>query len=314
VYGDSAPLVVGNPELAPEKTTSYELGLQGAITGWLALTANLWRKDVRDLIGTREVPALPQRYVTYVNVDFAQLTGVEFIADLSGQWLETKLSYTYSRARGSSSYANEGYDRYLARGDSSVPATEYVLDFDQPHRAFVQLNARIPDSLLGVSWADAALRNTGLHLLGYVGNGLPYTPPGGKGAAATKNSRQGPMRSNFDALVTRGFDLGPARLSLVAEVMNVLDIRDVLYVYPATGRPEDDGVFIDYADFRRGEQYVMRVGDPDYDPRRDFNSDGYLSQYEEYRSTVMYHRATIDWPNHYGPPRRARLGIELAFN
>lgn len=313
VYGDSTKLVLGNPELAPERTASYELGLQGEITKWLALTTNLWRKNVRDLVGTREFPALPQSYVTYVNVDFAQLTGVEFIVDLTGDWLDTKLSYTFSRSVGSSSYANEGYDRYLSQGDSNVPAKEYTLDFDQPHRAFLQFSARAPEGIVHHGLFGQVLDQAGVHLVGYVGNGLPYTPPGSKGAPAVRNSKKGPARSNVDALITKGLSLGKFKLDLVVELMNVLGIRDILYVYPATGLPTTDGVLVDYDDFRRTGSLAIRVGDRDYDPRRDFNSDGYITQYEEYRSTAMYHAATIDWPCHYGPPRRARLGVEFAF-
>lgn len=313
VYGDSAKLVLGNPELGAERTVAYELGMQGELTKWLVLTVNLWRKDVRDLVGTREFPALPQSYVTYVNVDFAQLTGLEFIWQLRASWLDTKFSYTFSRSVGSSSYANEGYDRYLSAGDSSVPAREYVLDFDQPHRAFLQIDANVPEGIASTAWLGRILKRTGFHLLGYVGNGLPYTPPGSRGAPVVRNSRRGPTRFSLDALVTRELKLGRCRFSLVAEVLNVLDIKDVLFVYPATGLPNYDGVYIDYDDFQRTGALAIRFGDRDYDPRRDFNQDGFLTQYEEYRSTAMYHAATIDWPNHYGPPRRVRAGVELKF-
>jgi len=96
-------------------------------------------------------------------------------------------------------------------------------------------------------------------------------------------------------------------LSLVAEVLNVLDIRDQLHVYSEYNP-------VNYDDFRnRTGQLAIRWTDPDYDPRRDYNHDGYLSQYEEWRSTYLYYKATIDWPSYYGPPRRARLGIEVGF-
>ncbi len=312
VYGDSLRLVVGNPDLKPERTQSYELGLQGEVAKGLLLTANIWRKDVKDLIGSREVPALPQPYVTYINVDFAWLTGIEFIFDVRNDWLSTKFSYTYSRARGTSSYANEGYDRFLSQGDSSVPAKEYTLDFDQPHRAFVQIDMKMPEKVSGTGWLDAALNKTALHLLGYVGNGFPYTPPGGKGDLQTWNTRQGPMRSNVDVVITKGLKLGRLKLDLVAEVLNVLDIRDVLFVYP-TGKPDDDGRRVEFSDFQRSGMLAMRYGDPGYNHRRDLNHDGYLTQFEEYYSTYLYHRASIDWVNNYGPPRRARLGIELGW-
>jgi len=306
-YGDTTKLVVGNPELKPERTQSYELGLQGEVAKGLLLTANLWRKDVRDLIGTREVPALPRRYVTYLNVDYAQLTGAELIVEVRRDWLSGKLSYTYSRARGTSSYANEGYDRFLSQGDSSVPAREYALDFEQPHRVFGQIDMRVPERAFGVPWLDAIGRDIGVYVLGYYGTGLPYSPPGSKTEPGTKNSLTGPARSNVDALITKDIHVGRFKFSLVAEVLNVLDIRDQLHVYSEFNP-------VNYDDFRnRTGQLAIRWTDPDYDPRRDYNHDGYLSQYEEWRSTYLYYKATIDWPNYYGPPRRARLGIEVGF-
>ena len=313
MYGDSLKIVVGNPDLNPERTQSYEVGLQGEIAKGLLLTANLWRKDVRDLIGTREVPAMPQRYVTYVNVDYAQLTGIEFIVDIRNDWLSTKLSYTHSRDRGTSSYANEAYDRFISEGDSNVPAKEYTLDFDQPNRGFVQVDIKMPEHISSRSWMNAVLNDAALHLIGYVGNGFPYTTPENKRDPGTWNTHQGPMRSNVDMVITKGLKFGRLKLDLVAEVLNVLDIRDILFVYPGSGLPDDDYRRVDYSDFQRSGPLAMRFLDPDYDPRRDFNHDGYLSQYEEYRSTYFYHQASIDWVNNYGPPRRARFGIEVGW-
>ncbi len=313
MYGDSIDLVVGNPNLRPERTQSYEVGLQGEVASGLLVTANLWRKDVRDLVGTRTVLALPRRYVTYENVDFAKLTGLELIFEVRSEWFATKLSYTYSQAIGTSSHANEAYEEFLRQGDTIVPAVEYVLDFDQPHRAFLQVDARTPEEPTGSSWLDAMLGDAALHLLGYVGTGFPYTLPEEKLDPRTWNTQQGPVRSNVDAVVTKGLSLGRLDVELVAEVLNVLDIRDILYVYPSSGEPDAKYPVPQYYDFQRQGGLVIRFGDPDYDSRRDFNHDGYLDQYEEYRSTWFYHRATIDWVNNYGPPRRARFGFRIRW-
>ncbi|MBM3315646.1 TonB-dependent receptor, partial [candidate division WOR-3 bacterium] len=310
-YGEQT-LIIGNPDLAPERTQSYEVGFQGEVARGLLLTGNLWRKDVYDLVGTREVPALPHKYVTYFNVDFAKLTGFDFIVETRTDWLAAKLSYTLSSARGTSSYANEAYYEFIERGDTA-PMVEYTLDFDQRNRFFCQVDATVPAGLTGAGWADLLLDSIGLHLLGYLGNGFPYSPPGGKGDPQTWNTELKPWRSNVDAALSKQLRLGPLRLAVVAEVLNVLDIRDVMNVYPATGLPDDDGVQVNYPDFYRTAQQAMRFGDPDYDPRRDYNHDGYINQYEDFMSTHLYHRATIDWVNNYGPPRRARLGVELAW-
>jgi outer membrane receptor protein involved in Fe transport len=318
-YRDSL-LVVGNPNLKPERTQSYEIGLQGEVASGLLLTTNLWRKDVYDLVGTREVPSLPQAYVTFVNIDYAKLTGVELIVELRRKWFNTKLSYTLSYARGTSSYANEAYNEFIQRG-ITVPAVEYTLSFDQRNRFFAQVDMTVPEKATGTKWLDAVLDSLGCHLLGYVGNGFPYSPPGGKGDPATWNTLLGPWRSNVDAVITKPVKLGRVRLDLVAEVLNLLDIRDVLNVFPETGLPDDDGQRFYFYDFEfvRGDTSITPqwFGNPNYDPERDVNHDGYVTrdeaQFVEYGRVVAYHKAKIDWINNYGPPRRARLGFTVGF-
>jgi len=308
-------LVVGNPDLKPERTQAYEMGFQGEVTSDLLLTANLWYKDVYGLVGAREVSALPEPYVTYVNVDYAKLTGVDFIVEVRKNWLDVKLSYTLSYARGTSSYANEAFNEFIGQGET-VPAVEYTLDFDQRNRFFLQADATVPEEATGTKWLDAVLDSLGCHLLGYVGNGFPYSPPGGKGDPATWNTYAGPWRSNVDAVLTKPVRIGPVRIDLVAEILNLLDIRDVLYVYPATGSPIADGERLTLFDFE-----FARVpgwfGEGNYNPVLDENHDGYMSadeaQYVGYHQVAEFHKAKIDWINNYGPPRRARLGFTVGF-
>jgi len=315
VYRNVPLRIVGNPDLEPERTQAYEMGFQGEVTKDLLITTNLWRKDVRGLVDTRLVPMLPQSYVTYVNVDYAKLTGVDLIMELRRQWLDVKLSYTLSYARGTSSYANEAFDWFIQRG-LTVPDVEYDLDFDQRNRFFLQADATVPEKATGTRWLDAVLDSLGCHLLGYLGNGFPYTPPGGKGDPATWNTYIGPWRSNIDAVLTKPVRLGRVKVDLVAEILNILDVRDVLYVYPMTGSPIDDGARFSYYDFE-----FARVpgwfGDSYYNPALDENHDGYLSadegQYVGYVHAVASHKAAIDWINNYGPPRRARLGFAVGF-
>jgi len=258
--------------------------------------------------------------VTYVNVDYAKLTGVDLIVELRRQWFDAKLSYTLSYARGTSSYANEAYYWFIRNG-LPVPAVEYTLDFDQRNRFFAQVDATVPEKATGTKWLDAVLDSLGCHVLGYVGNGFPYSPPGGKGDPATWNTYTGPWRSNIDAVLTKPVKLGRVRLDLVVEVLNLLDIRDVLYVYPLTGSPIDDGQRFYYYGFEfvRSDTSITPqwFGNPNYDPVRDMNHDGYVSpdeaQFAEYERVVAYHKAKIDWINNYGPPRRARLGFTVGF-
>ncbi|GAH28379.1 unnamed protein product, partial [marine sediment metagenome] len=56
VYITDIP-TIGNPELLPEKTRSYEFGILGELSNNLTATINAYYKDVSDLIGTRLVIA-----------------------------------------------------------------------------------------------------------------------------------------------------------------------------------------------------------------------------------------------------------------
>ncbi|MGQ9708333.1 MAG: TonB-dependent receptor [bacterium] len=309
VYGEQL-LVVGNPDLGPEKTVAYELGLQGEVGKDIGLSVNLWRKDVYGLIGTREVPELPQRYVTYFNVDYAKLTGLEMVVDWREDWFASRLGYNLSWSRGTSSYANQAYDEFIRAGDTA-PLVEYYLDFDQRNRLFAQIDLNLSERQTGSEMLNTIFDSLGVHLLGYLGNGFPYSPPGGKGDPQTWNTRLKPWRSSLDAVINRRFRLGRLGLNVIVEVLNVLNIREIMDIYPNTGKPNDDGVRIGFDQFYRPELQRVRFGDRDYHPARDDNHDGYITQYEDYRSAVLYHQASIDWVNNYGPPRRARLCLQL---
>ncbi len=291
-YRQNPPPLIGNPDLKPERTTAYEIGLQGEVSKNLLGTFNLWYKDVKDLVGTRIVLALPHPYTTYTNIDYARLKGLEIIWEIKGKNFSPKLAYSLSYAQGTSSYANENYYEYIIRGDTNIPLAEYSLDFDQRHRLFFQL--------------DFSSFISG-RLIAYLGQGFPYTPPGGRGDRQTMNTLRRPWRKSADLYLYKEFSLYGQDFNLVGELLNILGIRDILYVYPATGKPDDDGVWIDYREFRS----VVFLGDPVYHSARDLNHDGLINPNENYLAVVAYHQVTVDWINNYGPGRRVRLGVEI---
>ncbi|MDP4115930.1 MAG: TonB-dependent receptor, partial [Bacteroidota bacterium] len=63
--------VMGNPDLKPELTVQYEVGLKQALTNSLGLELTFFYKDIRDLLGTEFVS-------TYTAADYARLTNVDF--------------------------------------------------------------------------------------------------------------------------------------------------------------------------------------------------------------------------------------------
>jgi len=277
--------IVGNPDLNPERTLSYEIGLQGEIKENLTATTNIFYKDATDLTGTHYVVGLPMGYFQYFNVEYANIKGLETILELTNQLFAGKISYTLSWARGMSSYAGEYADTSIIR-----PATDYYLDFDQRHRVFIQGALRGP------------LRTT-IYLLGYFGNGFPYTPPGYLGKYEERNIFRLPFQRQVDCVISKPFNVGRTLLNVQMEVINLLDERyEITPHFPlmplADIKPEE---FNDY----------LSITNPYYSPAADFNHDGIMTPYETYHSFRELIKATDDWVSAYTAPRRARIGIAI---
>ncbi|MGB9720512.1 MAG: TonB-dependent receptor [bacterium] len=277
--------IVGNPELTPEKTLSYEIGFQGLIKENLTGTMNFFYKDVSDLTGTRYVVSLPSGYFQYYNVEYANIKGMETILEYKNNYFSGKISYTLSWAKGTSSYAGEYADTSVTRSTQ-----DYYLNFDQRHRIFIQGGLKGP---LG----------TNIFLLAYFGNGFPYTPPGYLGKYEERNIFRLPFQRQIDCVITKGFNINRFAFNLQLEVINLLDQRyEVAPYYPLMPiekiRAED---FNDY----------LSLTNPYYSPAADFNHDGIMAPYETFHSFRELIKATDDWVAAYTAPRRARIGITI---
>jgi hypothetical protein len=299
-YVDKYLPLVGNPHLGPEKTMSYEIGLQGVVNENLQATVNMYYKDVSDLIGTRFVAAVPQDHVRYQNVEYANIKGIETILEFNYPLFKGKLSYTLSWARGTSSYAEEVYDIYdwYENYDTlTYYAQEYYLSFDQRHRIFVQGTLNLP-------------LQTNVHLFGYFGTGFPYTPWGEEGKIEERNVLRFEFQKRLDCVLAKSFRIGRTTLNVNLEVINVLGERYQI----RTHGPLIDYERIHYMDFVR--QYYNRIYDiPNryYSPSADKNHDGLVTAREQYEAFLGLVADSDDWVNAYSAPRRARLGISIAL-
>jgi len=287
--------VIGNPRLRPEKTISYEIGMQGEIRQGLSGTVNAFYKDISDLVGSRFIPATPRSHILYFNVEQANVKGVETIVDFTSGIFTGKISYTLSWAMGTSSYANEVYERYYKEtlDTTYVPSgKDYLLDFDQRHRFFIQGAFSLP-------------YKTQVYVFSFLGRGFPYTPPGPEGKVEEKNSAYLPFRHQIDFVVTKGLSIGKIDLNLNIELINALDERYQI----APHRPNYPLEKIYPWEF---DDYYPIFSDY-YHPAADFNHDGVITPQEEYTAYVDMMLATDDWVPAYSSPRRARIGCTVNF-
>ena len=67
----------GNPNLKPEQTTAYEVGIQHTPTDRRGSTSIAYYKDVKDLVEITNIPSYAEQLLVVPNRDFATIKGVD---------------------------------------------------------------------------------------------------------------------------------------------------------------------------------------------------------------------------------------------
>ena len=231
--------IFGQPNLDAERTTAYEVGISHQFTDAMAGAFTAFYKDVIGLVGTRYYPPFVDgRYVgytLYVNEAYSNIKGFEMKCELRRTHnLAGALTYTYQVAKGSASSETEDYP------GSTQSTLLYPLSFDRPHLFNLNLNYSIPDlsgpSILGTS----PFENTIWDLVIRASSGEPYTPTllGRTVTFIQKNSGRMPTTYSIDLEISKEWKIGPTMFTAFAEILNLTDHRNVLYVYSDTGEPD----------------------------------------------------------------------------
>ncbi len=288
---------ISNTNLEPERTTKYELGFRQRLGDRSALTISGFFQQIDNLIQRRDqFIAFPNAYLTWENVDFGTVKGMEFGFDMrrtSG--LAANLNYTLSFADGTGSGSNT--TSTITWIDETPPNFISPLSFDQRHKINASLDYRLGAGE-GPSIGGAnILENFGVNLLVTAGSGFPYTansdlfpltvsraplPAGGI------NSNRMPSSSRVDLKLDRRFNIrGNANVTAFLWVQNVLNSDNIQNVWRGTGLADDDG----YLSTLAGQQALAA------------NPDVFETLY----------RNRTNLPGNYGIPRQTRLGLRLDF-
>ncbi len=220
---ERVPNTIGNAELKPQKTTTYEIGLQQQVGEEVSLAVTAYFKDIRNLLGTEILHTTTGiRYARYINRDYGSVKGLTFA-------LEKRLSAGFG--------ATVDYTYQIAKGDASDPASAF-LDVQagrEPQKQLVPLNWDRTHSLnVTVTLGDATHWSTSL--IGRFGSGLPYTPTEQNVRTAVENSERKPSFLTVDLHSYRNIYIGKWRLNLFMRVYNLFDRKNELEVYSDTGR------------------------------------------------------------------------------
>lgn len=221
--------VLGNPDLKPQFTVQYEVGLKQALSENLGTQLTFFSKDIRDLLGTEFVSTYTAaQYARLTNVDFGNVYGITLSLDQRSIGpISASLDYTLQFANGNSSDPRETANR-AAAGQDPRPR-DLPFNWDQRHTLNLQVIYFLPEQLS----ISAIVR---------YGSGEPYTPqigPASFTANLETNSGRKPSYVLVDLRAEKFFKLGFLDFSVFARVFNLFN-EDLVngFVFAGTGSPD----------------------------------------------------------------------------
>ncbi|MAE69905.1 MAG: hypothetical protein CME06_05490, partial [Gemmatimonadetes bacterium] len=215
--------LMGNPDIDAQKTVQYEIGLQQQIGDGGRLTADFFFRDFRSLLASDRIVesySAGKKYAQYNNRDQGNARGVALSFSNDTDLLFWSIDYTFQIAEGLASDPAQAFRR-LAMGSEPLPRL-VPLDWDRRH------------TLNGHFAVDR--RSWGIALLANLWSPTPYTPDLQQIGTALENGGRIPPHYNVDLNAHRGFDLGGLDFDVFANVFNLLDRKNELFVYNDTGR------------------------------------------------------------------------------
>jgi outer membrane receptor protein involved in Fe transport len=240
---------VGNPDLKPEKTVAYEVGvehqftndLKGTLTGYYKDVSNLmnWRKYVARSIQDRELNV-------YTNADYGNIKGLELtFSKRPGKYWGASVNYTFSVAKGRSSDYTGG------SGSFTDAKRMNILDHDQTHSVNANVLLKTPDEF-GMQLANTRpLSNWMMNVQFEYGSGLPYSSYG----TGKVNDMRMPWTSTTDIKIIRQIALSKFKLDFFIDIYNIFDRKNVLEIgdeqYYDNGDPNDPTIKEDPSVVRR---------------------------------------------------------------
>lgn len=154
---------IGNSGLDPQRSSTYEIGLQQQIGAYVAIDLTAYYRDLRELVGTRlyEARTGGDAWGRYENTDFGRVRGLSLATEIRTDiGLTGSVNYTFQFARGNASDPKQAF--YDAQQNNEATRNLVPLDWDQQHTVSGAL-----------TYAEGRFS---AGLLAYFNTGYPFTP------------------------------------------------------------------------------------------------------------------------------------------
>lgn len=314
-----SPITRGNAFLTPvgflmkpERTTQYEMGFRQSLTENFAFTISGFYKDTKDQLQVRSFVNQQgnKLFTAYLNEDFGTVKGLEFTFELRRTHrLAAKFNYTLSDARGTGSNSRSAFgavEQNIGRPTNFINP----LDFNQTHRGSL-----IFDYRFGKDDGGPILEQFGINTIFSFNSGHNYTKikelkelgqanvwdigveplndPRASFPVEPLNSSTTPWVFNIDVNLSKVINFGAVNVEFYINILNLLNTKQIVNVYPTTGSAQDDGW----------------LGNPLAAPFHE------IPQYADfYRAINLKNRwayMTVTGNDLYESPRQVRFGIKL---
>lgn len=317
---------IGNPDLKPEKTISYEVGFQQTIGDNMAIKFNAFYKELRDMIQVTPIRyAYPIDYTTYGNIDFGTVKGFIFNYKLrpggysanKNVSLDANYTLMFANATGSgdrtqAALINAGQPNLRTLQPTNQDRRHnFVLTLDYRYGSGADYNGYITKG------GKKIFENTGINFIASALSGRPYSGQANVTQAVaigvqqrstidgTINGNRYPWIFNVDGRLNKTFPIALGKktdetgkvtkegkmigVNVYVWARNLFNTRNIVSLYRYTGLPDDDG----YLSSAEGQQATLLQDSP-----------------ESYQQ--LYDIKAQD-PRNYTRPRMIQLGAVINF-
>ena len=290
-----------NPNLRPEKTVDYEVGFRQVVSKTSAIKIAIYYKELRDMIQSRTYRfisgSLLNEYDSFDNIDFGTVKGFTFQYDLrrTGN-VSANINYTlqFADGTGSDPESNAALNR-RSNVRNLIP-----LNFDERHRLTASVDYRYGNNEGPELFGSKFLENFGANLQIITVSGRPYsartTPEefGSTQLVGSLNGARRPWTFTANLRIDKDFQIAKGLgLNVYFRVSNLLDTRNVINLYSASGSAETDGFLVS----KNGQDVLQAL------ENNNQNVQAYLDSYQWVETN----------PDFFSLPRRIYLGAIFDF-
>lgn len=216
----------GNPNLEPQTTISYQLGVQHLFSKEIYGQFGVYFKDIFGLLTTVDqvVPGFPTPLPVRVNGDYASSRGIEMtLIKRHSHGFSGEVNYTFGNAAGTASDPNRALSTSGNLRDQYKPTSEQPLDWDVRHN--ITSTLRLGNEK---DWAASFVYQ--------FGTGFPYTRSsrGQKRTdPATVNASRLPSTSTLSVQAERFFRVWGQSVTFYVQGSNLLDAENINDLQPS---------------------------------------------------------------------------------